>query len=62
MTIVTVHRSKISLSHRIKMAMAWIIAIGQVKKKRQPGALKGKLRVGPEFFEPLPPTEYPEKG
>jgi hypothetical protein len=61
MTIVTAHRSKISLSRRIKKAVAWIIAIGQVKKKRQPGLLKGKLRVGPEFFEPLPETEYPDK-
>jgi len=24
---------------------------------RTPGILKGKLRVGPEFFEPLPPEE-----
>lgn len=24
---------------------------------RRPGRLAGKLRVGPEFFEPLPPEE-----
>ncbi len=29
----------------------------KIKGKRQPGALKGKLRVGPEFFDPLPISE-----
>jgi antitoxin (DNA-binding transcriptional repressor) of toxin-antitoxin stability system len=29
----------------------------EVKGKRQPGSLKGKLRVGPEFFKPLPASE-----
>jgi len=27
------------------------------KKRRQPGALKGKISIGPEFFEPLPEDE-----
>jgi len=36
--------------------VARLIAI-EVKGKRQPGSLKGKLLVGPEFFEPLPATE-----
>ena len=47
MAIVRVHQTKTNLSRLIKMAVAWIIAIGQVKK-RQPGSLKGKLRVGPD--------------
>ena len=29
----------------------------EVKGKRKPGALRGKLRVGPKFFAPLPPNE-----
>jgi antitoxin (DNA-binding transcriptional repressor) of toxin-antitoxin stability system len=33
------------------------LAIGEVQGRRQPGALRGKLRVGPEFFEPLPAKE-----
>ena len=62
MTIVTVRQPKIKLSRLVKMAVARIIAVGQVKKKkRRPGSLKGKLRVGPEFFEPLPASEYPDK-
>lgn len=44
------------------MSAAWIIAIGLVKKKRQPGSLKGKLQVGPEFFETLPASECPDRG
>jgi hypothetical protein len=27
------------------------------KGRRKPGALKGRLKVGPEFFEPLPKEE-----
>jgi len=30
-----------------------LVTIGHVRGPRQPRALKGKLRVGPEFFEPL---------
>jgi antitoxin (DNA-binding transcriptional repressor) of toxin-antitoxin stability system len=66
MTIVTVRQAKVSLSRLIKeaskgeeviiargpKAVARIVAIGEMKGKRQPGSLKGKLRVGPEFFEP----------
>jgi len=33
---------------------ARVVSVHKVKGKRQPGSLKGKLRVGPEFFEPLP--------
>jgi antitoxin (DNA-binding transcriptional repressor) of toxin-antitoxin stability system len=34
-----------------------LIPIGEVRGRRQPGVLRGKLRVGPEFFEPLPAEE-----
>ena len=30
---------------------------GAAKPKRQFGALRGKISIGPEFFEPLPPDE-----
>lgn len=33
------------------------VATGDAKAERQPGSLKGKLVVGPEFFEPLPDEE-----
>lgn len=34
--------------------VARLVPVGEVKGKRQPGSFKGELRVGPEFFEPLP--------
>jgi antitoxin (DNA-binding transcriptional repressor) of toxin-antitoxin stability system len=42
---------------RGKQPVARLVAVGQVKGKRQPGSLKDTLRVGPEFFEPLPENE-----
>jgi len=70
MRIVTIHQAKTNLSRLIEKASEGeevIIARGakpvarlvpiEVKGKRQPGPLKGKLRVGPEFFEPLPESE-----
>jgi len=68
---VTVHEAKTNLSKLIKKACNGeeiIIARGKkplvrlfplrtAKGRRQPGALKGKLHVGPEFFEPLPAEE-----
>ena len=36
--------------------MARLVAVGEVKGKRQPGSMKG-LKLGPEFFEPLPADE-----
>jgi prevent-host-death family protein len=70
MSIVTIHQAKTNLSRLIEKASEGeevIIARGakpvarlvpiEVKGKRQPGSLKGKLRVGPEFFEPLPASE-----
>jgi len=35
-----------------------LVPVGKVRGRRQPGALRGKLRVGPEFFEPLPTEEF----
>jgi prevent-host-death family protein len=71
MSIVTIHKAKTNLSRLIEKAsageeviiargskpVAKLIPVGEVKGKRQPGALKGKLVVGPEFFQPLPHSE-----
>ena len=34
-----------------------LVAIEDSRGNRKPGALKGKIHVGPEFFEPLPQDE-----
>jgi prevent-host-death family protein len=71
MPIVTMHEAKTNLSRLIKKAsageeiiiargdqpVARLVPIASVKGKRVPGSLKGKLHVGPEFFEPLPAEE-----
>lgn len=71
MKVVTIHKAKTNLSRLIANAsegeeviiargdkpVARLVPVGEVKGKRQPGSLKGKLRVGPEFFEPLPAAE-----
>ncbi|HXA79590.1 MAG TPA: type II toxin-antitoxin system prevent-host-death family antitoxin [Candidatus Acidoferrales bacterium] len=71
MGIFTIHQAKTNLSRLIEKAsegeeviiargskpVARVVPVGAVKGKRQPGSLKGKLRVGPEFFEPLPKNE-----
>lgn len=71
MSVVTIHRAKTTLSRLIKKAsageeviiargdkpVARLVSVGEIKGKRQPGSLKGKLHVGPEFFAPLPPEE-----
>ena len=68
---VTIHEAKTHLSFLLQKVsngeeviiargskpVARLVPIGEVKGKRQPGALKGKLVVGPEFFEPLPDDE-----
>lgn len=70
-TTVTVHEAKTNLSRLLMRVsageeiiiargdkpVARLVAIGVVKGKRVPGALKGKLEVGREFFEPLPAEE-----
>ena len=67
----TIHRAKTELSRLIEKAcrgeeiviargkkpVVRLVAIGDKKGQRKPGALRGKLKVGPEFFEPLPPEE-----
>jgi prevent-host-death family protein len=71
MSVVTIHKAKSTLSRLIKKAsageeiilargdkpVARLVPVGEAKGKRPPGSLKGKLHVGPEFFEPLPPEE-----
>ena len=71
MSVVTIHQAKTNLSRLIEKAsageeviiargsipVARLVPVGTIKGKRQPGSLKGKLRVGPEFFEPLPASE-----
>lgn len=71
MPTVTIHQAKTNLSRLIERAsageeiiiargskpVARLVPLGVVKGKRQPGSLKGKLEIGPEFFEPLPDDE-----
>ena len=71
MPVITIHEAKTNLSRLIKKAaageeiiiargdkpVARLLAFGEIRGKRQPGSLKGKLHVGPEFFAPLPPEE-----
>jgi prevent-host-death family protein len=71
MRCIKVHEAKTNLSKLIEQAcrgeeviiarattpVVRLIPIGEVRGKRQPGVLRGKLRVGPEFFEPLPAEE-----
>jgi antitoxin (DNA-binding transcriptional repressor) of toxin-antitoxin stability system len=42
---------------RGKEAAVRLVAIPREQPRRRPGRLKGKLSVGPEFFEPLPEEE-----
>jgi prevent-host-death family protein len=67
----TIHEAKTNLSKLIEKAcggeevviargpepVVRLVPIADVKGRRQPGTLRGKLRVGPEFFEPLPDEE-----
>jgi prevent-host-death family protein len=68
---VTIHEAKTNLSRLIEKAcrgeeiiiarganpVVRLVPIGGAKGRRKLGMLKGKLVVGPEFFEPLPPDE-----
>jgi prevent-host-death family protein len=70
-SVVTIHEAKANLSRLIKKAangeeviiargarpVARLVPVGEVKRKRAPGSLKGRLVVGPEFFESLPADE-----
>ncbi|HEY2914318.1 MAG TPA: type II toxin-antitoxin system prevent-host-death family antitoxin [Candidatus Angelobacter sp.] len=67
----TIHEAKTNLSKLIEQAcqgkeiviargpepVVRLVPIADVKGRRQPGALRGKLHVGPEFFEPLADEE-----
>ena len=71
MRFVKVHQAKTSLSKLIQQAchgeevviergstpVVRLVAIAEVQGRRQPGVLRGKLRVGREFSEPLPAEE-----
>jgi prevent-host-death family protein len=68
--VVTVHTAKTHLSQllaRVEAGEEIVIARGKTpiarlvpvtpKGKRQFGAMRGKIDIGPEFFEPLPDEE-----
>ncbi len=71
MLIFTIHQAKTNLSRLVERAskgeevviargskpVARLVPVGEVKGKRRPGALKGKLVVDAKFFEPLPESE-----
>ena len=68
---VTVHEAKTNLSKLIAKArrgekviiargaapVVRLVAVGEVRGRRQPGVLRTTLGVGPEFFKPLPVEE-----
>lgn len=71
MKTVTIHEAKTNLSRLIEKAcrgeeiiiargkdpVVRLVPIGGGKGRRKLGILKGKLILGPEFFEPLPEDE-----
>jgi prevent-host-death family protein len=71
MKTVTIHEAKTNLSKLIEQAcegqevviargpepVVRLVPIMDVKGRRQPGALRGKLHVGRDFFEPLSDEE-----
>jgi antitoxin (DNA-binding transcriptional repressor) of toxin-antitoxin stability system len=73
MKTVGIHEAKTNLSRLIEKAcrgeeiiiargkdkdpVVRLVPIAGRKGRRKLGILKGKLVVGPEFFEPLPPEE-----
>ncbi len=71
METITIHKAKTQLSRLIEKAcrgeeiviargkqpVVRLVAIESEGGKRTPGAWKGKIKLGPEFFEPLPPEE-----
>ena len=70
MTTITIHAAKTQLSaliRRVEAGEEIVIARGDKpvarlvplapKPERRFGSMKGKARVGPEFFLPLPPEE-----
>ena len=71
MATVTIHEAKTNLSRLIEKAcrgeeiviargadpVVRLVALKDSKGLRKPGAMRGKFKVGPEFFEPLPDEE-----
>jgi prevent-host-death family protein len=71
METITIHKAKTQLSRLIekverggeiiiargKQPVARLSGIEKNYGDRKPGAWKGKIKIGPEFFEPLPPEE-----
>ncbi|HMD16604.1 MAG TPA: type II toxin-antitoxin system Phd/YefM family antitoxin [Terriglobales bacterium] len=71
MATVTIGKAKADLSRLIaracggeniviargKKPVVRLVALRDAQGNRKPGALRGKLKVGPEFFEPLPAEE-----
>jgi prevent-host-death family protein len=71
METVTIHKAKTNLSRLIEKVcrgeevviargskpVARLVPIEDQRGHRKPGAWKGKIKIGPEFFEPLPPEE-----
>jgi prevent-host-death family protein len=71
MATVTIHKAKTQLSKLIEKAckgediiisrgkqpVVKLVAIEQKNGDRKPGAWAGRVKIGPEFFEPLPPEE-----
>jgi prevent-host-death family protein len=67
MKTITIHRAKTNLSRLIEEACGGeeiviakgakprvrLVPVDEVNGERKPGRLKGKFKVGPEFFEPL---------
>jgi prevent-host-death family protein len=71
METITIQKAKTQLSRLIKKAcqgdeiiiargnrpVVRLVAIQNQNEDRKPGAWKGKVKIGPEFFERLPPEE-----
>jgi prevent-host-death family protein len=71
METITIHKAKTELSRLIaracrgeeiviargKKPVVRLVAIEDKTGERKPGAWKGKIEIGPEFFEPLPKEE-----
>jgi prevent-host-death family protein len=71
MTTVTIHTAKTTLSQLVarveageeiilargKLPIAKLVPYHPVERKRQFGAMRDRLSVGPKFFEPLPEDE-----
>jgi prevent-host-death family protein len=74
METITIQKANTQLSRLIKKAcegeeivitrgrkpVVRLVAIQKKNGDRKPGAWKGKIKIGPEFFEPLPPEELEE--